>query len=354
MLDQNSQKILYVDDEENVRRLVVRIMAKNGFQCDEAADGREALAMLEETDYALMIADINMPNMTGIELLDIAKKKYKNLAVVMLTGVDDRDIAIKTLELGAFGYVIKPFEQNEVVINAVNALRRRHLEIENRNYSENLENLVEKRTSELRKAEKAARRSEEETILCLSRAAEFRDNETAQHTVRMSHYCKMLALKAELPEDECERIRIASPLHDVGKIGVPDAILFKPSSLTEEEFNEIKKHPEIGFRILADLNSSLLKLGAQIALTHHEKYDGSGYPKGLAGEDIPLVGRIAAICDVFDALTSDRVYKAAMPVEIAIQIMKKEETGHFDPKLLELFFESMDEVIEIKNTFSDL
>jgi putative two-component system response regulator len=351
--DQDSHRILIVDDEENVRELVQRIMMGSGFHCDEAAGGREALARLEQDDYSLMISDINMPEMNGIELLSFAKKKYRDLAVIMLTAVDDRNIAIKTLELGAYGYVIKPFERNEVIINAVNALRRRQLEMDNRRYSEELEELVEERTIKLRRAEKEVRRSREETILSLSRAAEFRDNETAQHTVRMSHYCKLLAARAGLPEEECERIRVASPLHDVGKLGVPDAILLKPGRLTPDEFEQIKKHTEIGRRIFSDMESGLLQLGAEIAFTHHEKYDGSGYPRGLAGENIPLVGRIAAICDVFDALTSDRVYKKAMEVEQAVEIMRKESGSHFDPVLLELFLDSMDEVLGIKAAFAD-
>ncbi len=352
--DQDSHRILIVDDEENVRELVQRFMRGSGFHCDEAAGGREALARLEqEEDYSLMISDINMPEMSGIELLSIARKRYRDLAVIMLTAVDDRNIAIKTLELGAYGYVIKPFGRNEVIINAVNALRRRQLEMENRKYSAELEDLVEKRTMELHRAGKKVRRSREETILSLSRAAEFRDDETAQHTVRMSHYCKLLANKAGLQEKECERIRVASPLHDVGKLGVPDAILLKPDRLTPDEFEQIKKHTTIGYRIFSDMESGLLKLGAEIAFTHHEKYDGSGYPHGLAEKNIPLVGRIAAICDVFDALTSDRVYKKAMGVEKAVEIMRKESGSHFDPELLTLFLDSLDEVLEIKEAFAD-
>lgn len=342
----SGQKVLITDDEPFIRETFSRLLASAGHKCFTAASGDEALQLLETQDFRLMLCDINMPGMTGIELLHTVRKRYEDLAVIMITGVDDRDVGIHCLEAGAYGYVIKPLQRNELLINVANALHRRELEVANRRYSLELEELVEERTEELRLAR-------EETINRLSRAAEFRDNETAQHTVRMSHYCKLLAMKISIPSYQCERIRIAAPLHDVGKIGISDTILLKPGALTPAEFERIKEHPEIGYRILVGSSSDLLRLGATIAYTHHEKFDGSGYPRGLAGLDIPIEGRIAAICDVFDALTSDRVYKKAIPVEKAVEIMSRERGSHFDPELLDSFLGEMEQVVRLKQEYAD-
>jgi putative two-component system response regulator len=206
----------------------------------------------------------------------------------------------------------------------------------------------------LERAERDIRLSREETIQRLALAAEFRDDETARHVQRMSHYCALLAGRYGLEPDHCELIRIASPMHDIGKIGTPDSILLKPGKFTPEEFQTITKHPEIGYRILAGSEADLLKLAAVIAWTHHEKFDGSGYPRGLVAEAIPLEGRIAAVADAFDALTSRRVYKPAYDVEQAIKIMRQGRGKHFDPSLLDTFLDAMEEVLRIKEQYADL
>ncbi len=345
-MEEQKQKILIVDDEPVICELVGRIVQSEDYSYSTAADADKALESLEKDDYGLMICDINMPGKSGIDLLHIVHEKYRDLAVVMATAVDDRNIAIQTLHMGAFGYVIKPFERNELIINIANALRRRELEIDNRRHREELESLVAERTEELHA-------SWEETVLRLASIAEFRDNQTARHTVRMGEYCCLLARKAGLPEEECQMIRVAAPLHDVGKVGLPDSILLKPGKLSEEEFEEIKGHSVIGHLILGESKSEILNLGALIALTHHEKFNGTGYPAGLKGHDIPLVGRIAAICDVFDALTFERVYKSALPVDIALDILKEERGEHFDPELLDVFLSNIDEIVAIKEKFAD-
>jgi putative two-component system response regulator len=189
--------------------------------------------------------------------------------------------------------------------------------------------------------------------MTLGKAAEFRDNETAQHTIRMSHYCRLLAHQYGLSDSQCELIRLASPLHDIGKIGISDKILLKPGKLTPEEFAIIQQHPEIGYRILADAKSDSLRLGASIAYTHHEKFDGTGYPRKMQGASIPIEGRIAAICDVFDALTTNRVYKAAIEVDKAIEIIVEGRGKHFDPELLDIFLNNMDAVIQIRKECAD-
>jgi putative two-component system response regulator len=341
-----SEKVLVVDDDESIRELVGRMLERDGYLHKTAASAEEALEILQEEEIALVISDINMPGKTGIDLLREVKDSYKDIAVMMATAVDDRNVAIQSLYMGAFGYVTKPFNKNELMINVTNALRRRELEIENRRHSEELESTVSLRTAELQQ-------SREETIHKLARAAEFRDNETAQHTVRVGNFCEILAQSAGQDDVFCKELRIAAQLHDVGKIGISDTILLKPGKLTASEFEEIKKHCEIGYRILEDSKSEVLNLGAVIALTHHEKFNGSGYPKGLSQQDIPLVGRITAICDVFDALTSHRVYKAAMPVEQALEILKKEREEHFDPEILDLFLSNLEKIIIVKEQYKD-
>ena len=353
MTDNTVHKILVVDDEESIRELISQIILREGYPCQTANGVDEALEHMAADKYSLIISDINMPEKTGLDLLRSVNQSNNNLAVIMVTAVDDRKVAIHTLEMGAYGYIIKPFERNELLINVANALHRRELEINNQRYSEELELMVLERTKKLQDAQNEIRDSREETIFRLAKAAEFRDNETAQHTIRMGHYCEVLAQKAGFAEDLCERLRLAGPLHDVGKIGIPDTILLKPGKLTSEEFEIIKQHSEFGYRILCESTSELLNLGASIAYTHHEKYDGSGYPRNLAKSDIPVEGRIAAICDVFDALTTDRVYKAAMDLEDALEIMREGRAQHFDPVLLDCFLENIDQFMILKLKFAD-
>ena len=353
MVDASKYRILVIDDEYPVRELISQIVKREGFSCDTAEDVDSALELIEKNEYSLLISDINMPGKTGIDLLNSLADYDKPLAILMATAENDRKVAIHTMELGAYGYLIKPFDRNELLINVANALYRLELGINNRQYSESLEEMVRERTERLREAEKEIEDSRAETIFRLAKAAEFRDNETAQHTVRMGEYCAVVARKLGLDAEVSERIRQASPLHDVGKIGIPDQILLKPGRLTEEEFEVIKTHPEIGYRILDGSRSEFLIMGANIAYTHHEKWDGSGYPRGLSGEDIPIEGRIAAVCDVFDALTSDRVYKAAMSPEKAVDILTEGRGSHFDPACLDAFVDSIAEILTLKHKFAD-
>jgi len=339
-------KILIVDDEKAICDTFSRLLVYSGYTCHMAANGREALNLLGQHDFSLILSDINMPLMSGIELLRNVVDKHPELAVIMISGIDDRDVAINCLELGAYGYIIKPVQMNELVINVANALHRRELEIVNKRYNQQLQELVAARTEDLNLAR-------EETIMTLGKAAEFRDNETAQHTIRMSHYCRLLAHQYGLSDSQCELIRLASPLHDIGKIGISDKILLKPGKLTPEEFVIIQQHPEIGYRILADAKSDSLRLGASIAYTHHEKFDGTGYPRKMQGATIPIEGRIAAICDVFDALTTNRVYKAAIEVDKAVEIMVEGREKHFDPELLDIFLNNMDSIIRIRKECAD-
>ena len=355
-----NRNILIVDDEEPIRRLLGYLLEPHGYKVALAGEAREARQRMESGSYALVLCDVNMPGESGMDLIRHILTQYPTTAVIMITGLDSPVLANAALDMGAFGYVIKPFEANEVLINVANALRRRRLEIENAMHRENLEEVVRTRTIALQQAlewlersEKGLRLSREETIQRLAIAAEYRDSSTAQHIQRMSHYCELLARRYGLSPERCDLIRTASPMHDIGKIGTPDHVLLKPGKFTPEEFKVITQHTEIGYRILAGSDSELLKVAALIAWTHHERFDGTGYPRGLKGETIPLEGRITAIADNFDALTTQRVYKPAYDFDHAKELMLKERGKHFDPELLDIFFDSMEEITRIYDQFAD-
>jgi putative two-component system response regulator len=359
-LDRARNRILVVDDEEPVRRIVARILNKQGFQCDEAGDADDALRKLEAGNYAVVLTDMNMPGRSGLELIETIRTRFPDVAPVMMTGVDETELADRALTMGAYGYLIKPTKPNELVINIANAIRRRTLELENRRHRDRLEDMVKERTSalweairDLERAQQDLRSSQEETVMRLSLAAEYRDDETARHIHRMSQYCGLLAERAGLGQERADLIRIASIMHDVGKIGIPDSILLKPGKLTPQEREVMCGHAEIGHQILAGSDSQLLQIAATIAVTHHERVDGNGYPRGLKDGDIPLEGRIAAIADVFDALTTDRVYRKAFPWPRALTMMREEKGRHFDPTLLDLMFDNIEKVIEIKEAMDD-
>ena len=356
----DNRLILVVDDEEPIRRLLAYLLQSHGYTVESAADAREARQKLATQPYALMLCDVNMPGESGMDLVRHTLIAHPHTAAIMVTGLDSSVLANAALDVGAFGYIVKPFESNEVLIDVANALRRRRLELENRYHRENLEDIVRTRTLALQQAlewlertEKELRLSREETIQRLAIAAEFRDNATAQHVQRMSHYCELLASKAGLSPERCDLIRSASPMHDIGKIGTPDHVLLKPGKFTEEEFGVIAQHAEIGYRILSGSDAELLKVAAMIAYTHHERFDGTGYPRRLKGETIPIEGRIAAIADAFDALTTQRVYKPAFELGHAIDLMRKHRSAHFDPELLDTFIASTDELTRIHDQYAD-
>ena len=348
-------RVLVVDDEEAIRRLLLRVLRAKDYECEEAQNADEAREAVARGGFDLVLSDVNMPGESGIELIRDLLGRSDDLAVIMVTGEDDTELADTALDLGAYGYVIKPFEANEILIDVSNALRRRALEIENRRHREKLEAMVKERTADLWRAiqdlEQARddlRSSQAETIERLTLAAEFRDDETAKHLNRMSQYCRLLAHKVTGDVERADLVELASVMHDVGKIGISDNILLKPGKLTEAEYDEMKQHAEFGYKILAGGTSELLELAAVIALTHHEKVDGTGYPKGLKGDEIPLEGRIAAVADVFDALTTNRVYRKAFPLPVAVEMMKEGRGTHFDAELLDTFLDSLDEAIRIK------
>lgn len=351
--------VLVIDDDPQVRAVLTRLLARANYDCITAANATEARRALAGRPFALALCDVNLPDGSGLELVDTIGRDHPDTAVVMVTGSDDPAVAAVAAARGAYGYVIKPFGRNELLINASNALRRRDLEAENAHHRERLEELVAARTAELRRtveqleiAHDEITRSRSETLERLAWAAEYRDPETGSHLQRMSRYSRLLAELAGHDDEWCGLLELASPMHDVGKIAIPDEILLKPGRFDEGDRAVMAEHPLIGHRLLAGSSSALLDLAASIALTHHERYDGSGYPHGLRGEQIPVEGRIVAIADVFDALTTERRYKAAFSFDRAAATMRA-EAGHFDPGLLERFLGARDEVEQIRDAHPD-
>jgi putative two-component system response regulator len=345
--------ILVVDDDQQVRDVLARILATHHHDCTTASSVDEARPVLHDPECELVLCDVMMPGESGFDLLRQLHDEHSELPVVMVSGVHDVGLATLALELGAYGYVTKPFEPNQVLIAVANALRRAELEVENASYRMHLEELVDARTVDLAEARSQLRVASEEMVNALSQAIEGRDIETGYHIARMSRYTTLIARRAGCDADACEEIRLASPMHDVGKIAIADGILFKPGALTPAERTVIEQHAEVGYSILAKSEHPLLQLAATIARTHHERWDGDGYPLGLAGDGIPFAGRITAIADVFDAIVSRRVYKPAIPVDRAIEIMREGRASQFDPELLDLFLADMDEVESIRAEYVD-
>ena len=348
--------ILIVDDkQENVSLLEMMLSYAGYTNVHSTTDSREVEKFYQDHNIDLLLLDIRMPHMDGFQVMEQLSKTIKDdyLPILVLTAQNDMETRLKALEAGARDFVIKPFEPAEVLNRIRNMLEVRLLYNERIQQNQILEARVQERTLELQERNEDLKRTHLEIIRCLGRAGEFRDNETGMHVLRMSHSCQRLALAAGLDESHAELIMQASPMHDVGKIGIPDAILLKPGKLDEDEFEIMKGHADIGSDILGNHASPLLKLAEVIASCHHEKWDGSGYPKGLKGEEIPIEARIASICDVFDALTSERPYKKAWSIEKSIALIDEQSGKHFDPKLASLFNEVLPDILAIRQNYVD-
>ncbi|MGH2926847.1 MAG: HD domain-containing phosphohydrolase [Solirubrobacteraceae bacterium] len=353
-------ELLLVDDEPALRRWVRRVLEAQRYSCHEAADVPEARAALSSNVYDLALLDVNLPGESGIELLRSIRAEHSATAVLMITGEDDLGLATSAIELGAYGYLVKPVLAGELLINVINALHRRRREGDLLRRLEQLTTSRAQAEHELRGAltpgsgrTDVVALLESETVHRLVRLAEFRDAQTGQHLVRMGRYCELIGLELGLERDRCARLRLASELHDVGKVAIPDRILLKPGRLTPGEREVMQTHTEIGHRILSDSDSELLKTAATTALTHHERWDGGGYPRGLVDSEIPIEGRIAAVADVFDALTSDRVYRPAFPVGMAVKMMEDERGRQFEPRVLDALHGAFDRVESVRRTFGD-
>jgi putative two-component system response regulator len=353
-------EVLIVDDEEALRRSAERVLRDGGYTCDGASNAGEARVRLEQSAYSLVLLDVSMPGETGMELLPHIRSAHPGTAVVMVTGADDPQLAMTAIENGAYGYMVKPVRSGELLINVANALHRRRREAESQLLMQTLKNAADDHTHKLQDALRGLRLSESqvseshaETILRLARLVEFRDEETGHHLQRMSSYCEILTRQLDMPDCEREMVRLSSQLHDIGKVAIPDTILHKRGKLSPEEYEVIKTHAEIGYKMLWDTTSETVQMSAVIARTHHERWDGSGYPRGLAGTMIPLPGRIAAVADVFDALTSDRIYRPAFPLRFALETMSAGRATHFDPELLDAFMASLPEVDATRRSYRD-
>lgn len=323
MIQNTKAKVLIIDDEPTNLQILNEIL-KNDYILFFAKDAEKGWELANRESPDLILLDVMMPEVTGYELIQRLKENQNTryIPVIFVTALTDVGDEEKGFKLGAVDYITKP-----VSPSIVKARVKTHL------------SLVDSEEVKITRLQ---------IIQRLGMASEYKDNETGMHVIRMSHYSKTLALAIGYSEEGAEEILNAAPMHDVGKIGIPDSIIQKPGKLTEEEWQIMKRHPQIGAEIIGDHHSSLLKLAKSIALTHHEKYDGTGYPYQLKGEKIPLEGRIIAIADVFDALTTVRPYKKAWEVEDALSYLQKESGTHFDPQLVKEFLKVLPKVLEIK------
>jgi putative two-component system response regulator len=341
--------ILVVDDEEPIRRSLVRLLDRAGYRCAAAADAAEARRLLTAEAFDLMLCDVTMPGESGFSLLAHAHSAHPGLAVIMVTAVDAPSTAEPAARHGAYGYIVKPFDTNVILINVVSALRRRAEalaeEARNARTSTDIASRIAQVNLELdllADQDLARSAAREGTVLRAALAAEWRDPDTDRHLQRMSTHSARLATLAGLPRDDVEQLRLASQLHDIGKIGIPDAVLLKTTPLTHEERAIMQGHTETGFKMLEGSDSPLLELGSVVALAHHERFDGTGYPHRLVGTAIPLEGRIVAIADVYDALRSQRPYKRAYAPKEAIEILRNRRRAQLDPELLDLFISDLE------------
>jgi len=347
-LNLSQGRILIVDDQAGNLMLLSKLLKAEGFvNVFAISDSREVEVEYLRESPDIVLLDLNMPHLDGFQVMARLREiDPEGAAILVLTAQMDQETRLRALQSGARDFIAKPFDRHEVMARIRNQLEVRLLYTKLSEQNENLEKLVAARTQELLDTRL-------EIVRRLGMACEFRDNETGAHIDRMSRYAYLLALKAGLGDARANMILSASPMHDVGKIGIADAVLLKPGKLTPEEFEEIKKHPVIAGQILSGSAASLIKLAETIALTHHEKWDGTGYPQGLKAEAIPIEGRITAIADVFDALTTIRPYKKAWDVNEAADFILKNAGSHFDPELAILFIQALPEILVIRAQFPD-
>ncbi len=344
-----AQTIFVIDDERVNLKLLDKILRSAGYlNLVLISDPGQVTDLYQEHRPSLILLDLNMPDIDGYQVM----KRLNDLndpllpPIVILTAQSQQDYLLRALDAGARDFVSKPFDRRELLMRVRNFVDAHVAHRLAHSQKDHLELLVEQRTRELQETRL-------EIIRRLGHAAEYRDEETGNHIIRMSKMCALLASKAGYSEQQCDLILTASPMHDIGKIGIPDSILLKPGKLEPEEWEVMKTHAEIGARLLEGNDSELLVMAREIALNHHEKWDGSGYPSGLQGKVIPQLGRIAALVDVFDALTSVRPYKKAWTVEDAVDLIRENRGKHFDPELVDLFLENLDGFIEIKYAHED-
>jgi response regulator RpfG family c-di-GMP phosphodiesterase len=340
----SSRRVLIVDDDAQVREVLRQIFVEAGFQPLLAGDGREALTVFDATRPPLVVSDVKMPAMDGVTMLRGIRGADPDTAVVMLTGAPEIKTAIDCLKLGAFDFILKPVNPDQLLIAVERALERRDLLVERRHYQTLLETRVEEATRELQHAYDRLQETYRATLESLGAALDSRDVGTEAHSRRVHGYAMATAREHGLLEPDLTHLAHGVLLHDIGKIGIPDAILLKPGPLTAEEWAIMRRHPEIGRRLIE--NIPFLGGAVPIVYCHHERWDGSGYPEGLSGEAIPLGARIFAVVDAFDAMTVDRPYSQAVPFHVAKAELQRCAGAHFDPAVVESFFRVPDTVLE--------
>lgn len=338
-----AERILIVDDEEPIREVVAAMLAAANFQTRQACSGREALALLESgEEFSLMLSDLMMADMDGIGLLSNTKEKFPDIPVVMVTAVHDISVALKAIRDGAYDYLLKPFEREQLLTTVHRALENRRLKLENRAYQSNLEVLVTARTAQLSKAMNTLERSYDITLEALGDALDLKDAETEGHSKRVTAFTIAIARAMGLTGEDIRVIARGAFLHDIGKMAIPDAILRKPGPLTPDEITIMREHCYRGYQMLKKI--PFLAEAADIVYSHQECFDGSGYPRGLKGEEIPLGARIFSVADTMDAITSDRPYRAAQPLSAARAEIQKWSGRQFDPEVVKAFM-SMPETL---------
>lgn len=335
--------ILIADDRPENIELISATLSPMGYNIIKAANGLQAMEKIRALRPDIAMINVFMPELNGIEVCKNIKsdERYSSIPVIMITALDDADSKMKALSVGADEFLTKPIDRYELIVRVGNLLKVK-------NHIDNLNNQIVKKTKELQKAIVELKDTNINVIYRLSRAVEYIDNDTGDHNIRVSKYVMSIAESMGLTKNEVEEVSIASSLHDIGKIGVPPSILLKPSSLTPEEFEQVKKHTQIGSNILSNSGSKLLDMAGVIALTHHERIDGTGYPQGLKTDGIPLEGRITAVADVFDSMTIKRPYRDAIPVEQTVEYIKSNTGTQFDPQVTDAFMKHFKDILDIK------
>ncbi len=343
------QQVLIVDDTE-INLILFGALVKKLDNCHAHvfADARQALAWVTDNVPDLIIVDYMMPELDGIEFIRLVRNmpKHKLVPILMITANDQKQIRYSALDIGANDFLPKPIDKVEFLARARNMLSLNEARKHMADHASWLAGEVRKATQEIVLRER-------ETVFRLTKAAEYRDPETGAHILRMSHYSMLIARELGLSEEDQQLLLEAAPMHDIGKVGIADNILLKPGPLTPEEFEVMKQHATFGYELLAGSASKLLQAAAEIAKGHHEKFDGSGYPGGISGQDIPIFSRIVAVADVFDALTSERPYKKAWSLEAAVDFLKNGAGTHFDPACVKAFLDAWEQVEVVRNTYQE-